>query len=199
MNQMAWLSTGEPSGNGASHGPLGDVRLMDAGPEDLAGLAAVHLATRRSAYADLLPHDVLESMSATGLEGWWRRRLVTAPQPHRTLVAVRHAVPRTVVGFAHMSASADGLGELFAIHVHPRAQGVGIGRRLMAAACGSLRDFGFDRARLWVLEGNITAHAFYERNGWQARPELRRHEDLDGASVAEIAYERRLPSPPRGH
>jgi ribosomal protein S18 acetylase RimI-like enzyme len=122
----------------------------------------------------------------------WRRRLAEAPRPHRTLVAVDNDATREVLGFAHVCVTDDGLGELFAIHVHPRAQGAGVGRRLLAAACESIRDFGHDRARLWVLEGNDTARSFYQRQGWQPRPELRRQENIDGASVLEVAYERTL-------
>jgi ribosomal protein S18 acetylase RimI-like enzyme len=169
------------------------VRLLEAGWDDLEGLAAVHLATRRSTYADLLPRTVLEKMSAAGLEEWWRRRLVEAPRPHRTLVAVSNGLTSAVVGFTHVCLTDDGLGELFAIHVHPSAQGTGVGRRLLAAACESIRDFGYGRARLWVLEGNAAARSFYQRQGWQPRPELRRQENIDGAAVLEVAYECTLP------
>ncbi|MEG8184690.1 GNAT family N-acetyltransferase, partial [Nocardia terpenica] len=83
-------------------------------------------------------------MSAVGLEEEWRRRLASAPQPHSTMVAVRNDAIREVVGFTHVCATADGFGELFAIHVHPEAQGMGIGQRLLDAAYTSIRDFGYD-------------------------------------------------------
>ncbi|GAB2559610.1 GNAT family N-acetyltransferase [Nocardia heshunensis] len=170
-----------------------EVRLLAADSDDLTGLAAVHLATRRSAYADLLPRAVLNDMTAAALAEEWRNRLAGTPQPHRTMVAVRNDISRKVVGFAHVCTTPDGLGELFAIHVHPEAQGAGVGRRLLLTAIESIRDFGYDRARLWVLEGNNHARSFYLRQGWHPRPDLRRHEDINGATVPEIAYERTLP------
>jgi ribosomal protein S18 acetylase RimI-like enzyme len=162
-------------------------------PADAAGVAAVHLATRRSAYADLLPSAVLAEMSAAKLQLWWQRRLATAPQPHRMLVALSDLRHREVRGFAHVGPADDqGVGELYAIHVHPRAQRLGLGVRLLAAAVGELADLAYSRARLWVLEGNRPAQGFYRHHGCLPVSAARRQEEIEGTLVVEVAYERDL-------
>lgn len=169
-----------------------NVAVELAGLDDVAGVAAVHLATRRSAYAHLLPEAVLAGMTSERLRRWWEQRLVTAPRPHRLWVALTDTAGRHVLGFVHVGPAGDEFGELYAIHVHPRAQGLGLGVRLLAAGCDALREFGFRRARLWVLEGNQAARAFYRRHNWRLVEGLYRHDDIDSASVVEVAYERDL-------
>jgi GNAT superfamily N-acetyltransferase len=159
-------------------------------PADAAGVAAVHLATRRSAYADLVPPALLAQMSAAKLQQWWQRRLATTPQPYLMLVAISDPRHREVQGFAHVGPADDqDVGELYAIHVHPHAQGLGLGGRLLAAAVGELAGLGYRRARLWVLEGNHNARSFYEHHGWRQVTGAHREEDLEGALVAEVAYD----------
>ena len=44
--------------------------------------------------------------------------------------------------------------------------GLGGGRRLLDTAKASLKAAGFAAAALWVLETNLAARRFYERQGW---------------------------------
>ncbi len=57
---------------------------------------------------------------------------------------------------------------LEAVYVSPEAWGTGLADVLHDAALAELRSRGVDRARLWVLEGNVRARRFYERRGWRA-------------------------------
>lgn len=173
--------------------PPFQVRTVSSGHEgDLAGVAKVHLATRRDAYAHLLPAAVLALMTEARLLSWWTQRFAAAPAPHRLLVAADRRSPDEVLGFAHAGAGDDRLGELHALHVHPAAQGRRLGVLLLTFAAESLHDLGYRRARLWVLEGNQNAQGFYRRHGWRPVEGLSREENIEGAPVLEVAYERDL-------
>lgn len=166
--------------------------LRLAEPKDMPDIARVHLATRRSAYAQLLPAPVLAKMTEAGVADWWERRLASAPDSNRLLVAVEGAPNGEVLGFAHLGPGEAGLGELYAIHVHPDAQGRGLGVRLLDASVVALQDLEYQRAELWVLEGNRPAQGFYRRHGWHLVEGVRREEDIDGVPVTEVAYWRAL-------
>ena len=128
---------------------------------DVPAVAAVHLATRRHAYADLLSTSVLERMSVESLQEWWETRLRSAPHPHALLVGITDPQRRDVAGFAHAGPGQEvGVGEIYAIHVHPDSQGRGYGRRLLHAATRKLTEYGHSRGRIWVLEGNLPAERF---------------------------------------
>ena len=77
-------------------------------------------------------------------------------------------------------------GEFQAIYVLRAAQRRGGGRGLMVAMAGDLVGRGFQRAALWVLEGNQPARAFYAALGGLvvARREDKRPEGI----LEEVAY-----------
>jgi GNAT superfamily N-acetyltransferase len=87
-----------------------------------------------------------------------------------------------MVGFAYV-----GEGWLHAIHVHPDWHGAGVGPTLLASARESLRDLGFRRAALWVIEGNERACRFYEKDGWVRSGESRVSE-MDGVLTRQLHY-----------
>lgn len=141
-----------------------DVRHAEV--EDAAAIAAVHVATWRSAYRGLLPDDFLASLDQSGYEARWRRILDDGTS--RVYVA---ADGHRIVGFASAGrerAGEDGYeGELYAIYVMAEAQGKGHGRRLVRAVVTGLRELRLNDMIVWVLRENASARSFYERLGGQ--------------------------------
>jgi GNAT superfamily N-acetyltransferase len=93
----------------------------------------------------------------------WAARLTDADR--EVLVAERdgHAL-----GFA--TRAPEMLEQLFVL---PDAQGTGAGSALHDAVLDRQRAAGETICRLWVLEANKQARAFYERRGWRADGETR--------------------------
>jgi GNAT superfamily N-acetyltransferase len=158
--------------------------LIDA---DIDALAEVHVRTWRSAYAGIVPVEVLDALDpAVWAE---RRRSRPAPPSAVTLVAEDDG---TIVGFANFGpARLDqgdeydlSAGELYAIYVDPDHQGAGTGRRLITAAREALTAAGFAEMRLWVLTENHPARRFYERLG--LTPDGETHHYIPPGSTAEL-------------
>jgi RimJ/RimL family protein N-acetyltransferase len=119
---------------------------------DIAAVAALHYRSWIETYASLLPTQA-NRLSLAERTAFWDRLLRTRPARMGSLVAVRAG---HVVGLVQWETSIPGdpeTGELHAIHV--------------AARSSALRKQGMRRAVLWVLEGNASARAFYERQGWR--------------------------------
>ncbi|MER7892598.1 GNAT family N-acetyltransferase [Micromonospora sp. NPDC094482] len=161
------------------------MRIRFGDQQDMVAIARVHLATRQATYRGLLPDEVLDAMTPESLTARWHEYLPQAPEPNTLLVADVDGAPQ---GFAFLQ-KAGQRGEVFAIHVHPQAQGHGVGRCLMEQGLAVLRSWGCDRALLWVLADNHGAQRFYRKLGWTPIPEGSRVEDIDGALVAEVSYE----------
>lgn len=51
--------------------------------------------------------------------------------------------------------------------VHPGVRQWGIGTSLVREAIAEIRESGYTKASLWVLEGNDTAHRLYRRLGFK--------------------------------
>ena len=69
-----------------------------------------------------------------------------------------------------------------------------MGRALLAAGERALLDDGQWQALLWVLDRNVRARAFYERQGWVPGKPIR-IENIGGADVNEARYEKVLGRP----
>ncbi len=98
-----------------------------------------------------------------------------------------------IAGFVGVGPSrdADADGELYTIYVHPQHWGRGVGRELIRAGEEHMRELGYGRAILWVLDGNDRAQRFYESAGWTADGE-RRTLEFRGQSVPEVRYAKQL-------
>jgi GNAT superfamily N-acetyltransferase len=142
--------------------------IRSATPGDARPVAAVHVVSWRHAYRDLLPAGYLDKLSVDDREAIWREAFADPDPKSGAFVA---EVDGRIVGFASFGSSrdedvTDGTGEIPAIYVDPAVLGTGVGRELFEAATHALRDVGFARATLWVLEVNATSRRFYEKAGW---------------------------------
>ena len=53
-----------------------------------------------------------------------------------------------------------------------------------------MREYGFERAILWVLEGNERGERFYRAAGWERHG--RKLDTFGGAEVSELRYRKAL-------
>lgn len=166
------------------------MRIRPATREDARPIAEVHVASWRHAYRGLLPDDYLEKLSVDEREA---QRLAWFADPRSSSgVLVAEDDAGRVVGFATFGPSRDddapmGTGEVPAIYVDPVQVGTGIGRQLIEETAAALREAGFTRATLWVLEENESARRFYESVGWTWDGAVSTH-DFDCANEPVVRY-----------
>ena len=172
----------------------GYASIRHAQVEDAEAIAAVHVAAWQESYADLMPAEMLASLSVEVRADRWRR-ILGKPDPAIATAAFIACVPGgSAVGFgscglqrsAELARAGFG-GEFQALYVLRAAQRRGIGRALMGAMARDLAGRSIQGSALWVLGGNQPALKFYAVLGGTvaAHREDRRGE---GAVLAEIAY-----------
>jgi len=167
-----------------TRGPV--VRVRSARPDDAVAIARIYVDTWRSVYAGVLPDRVLTQMSQARQSVAWRRE-IGMRGGRRILVAER--ADAGVVGFVGIGPNRHGPppfdGEIHTLYVADDFQGQGIGRALLDAGLGRLREKGFSSAVVWVLAAN-PSRFFYEAMG--GRRVAERDEPLWGTVLHEIAY-----------
>lgn len=159
---------------------------------DADAIARVQVETWRVAYRGLMPDETIAGFDIESRRRQWREGLAREPRPgSATFVA---EVDGEVVGFASVGRSRDAEaadeGELYAIYLNPSYWGRGIGRALLERAEESMRDFGFQHAMLWVLEGNERGERFYRHAGWEC--DGRKIDAFHGVEVTELRYRKPL-------
>ncbi len=167
------------------------MKVRPARPTDAPAIARAHIRSWQAAYRGLLPDEMLDGLDSHIERRTQRWEDILAHDLDHVLVAEQLD---EVVGFAHVSRCRDedhGLlhhvGEIPAIYLMKEAWGLGLGRSLMAGAERLLVEARFDRACLWVLEGNARARRFYEAAGWSADG-AEKSETMPGASLHEVRY-----------
>ncbi|WP_158277197.1 GNAT family N-acetyltransferase [Serinibacter arcticus] len=153
-------------------------------PDDADRLGEIHVSAWRHAYVGLLPQEFLDGLDPAARSDGWRGVLtseaaeaVSKGDGDRASRWATHVAERdgVVIGFVGTGPTlgqdeSATTGELF-INVDPSAWRTGAGRALLAAADERFGDLGCTDAKLWVLEGNDRAIAFYEALGWRATGE----------------------------
>lgn len=151
---------------------------------DAPGIAAVHVASWESTYADLLPVRYIQERTLAVRLGFWTDRLIEDDPAVCIFVACRD--DETICGFASGGPERDralGLdGELYSVYLLELDQGSGLGRQLVGRVLTTLQA---PTIAVWVLEGN-PACQFYERLGAVRRAE--RPLIPQGGQFTEIGY-----------
>lgn len=142
--------------------------LRPATLADAPLIAAMHAASWRATYRNLLPAAFLADEVAAERAAWWRARL-EAPGGERRLVLIAELDADTPVGFLCAERQPDSPWGVLLDNLHtlPAYQGIGAGKRLMQAAFDWARARGERQLYLYVLEGNAPAIGFYEHQGWR--------------------------------
>ena len=168
----------------------GATALRRATAADAEAVAALHVASWRSAYRGLLADAYLDGAIAPERHAFWARRL-SGGDGSETILACSGAA---ILGFGCFVLDADPLwGTLVDnLHADPARRGHGIGRRLLAGiarqACAA--EAGPAAARpvhLFCLAGNAPARGFYERLGGGIVERLEADEP-DGRRHAVVRY-----------
>jgi len=171
-------------------------RVRPARAEEAEGLAQVQISSWRSAYRDIIPAAILDRQETAPLVSAFQAMAGTPPP--RRLWAMAWA--GKLCGYAATGPCREpepGLastGELMAIYSLKESWGLGLGQALMASALAGLREDGFGRAVLWVLERNPRARHFYEAGGW-ALTGASRTVWHDGIALRELQYALSLAGP----
>lgn len=167
------------------------MNIRPATPHDAAALAHIQVDSYRTAYAGLMPPEYLARFTYEEQEQDWRDLLAESTGD---ILLVAETAPGEIAAYAlgrpgpmDVSPAQTYDAELLALHVRRAFHKRGIGRALVRAMAGALRDGGCASLALTVLTGN-PARRFYEHLGGRYVGEKRwKMDDLD-FEVVEAVY-----------
>lgn len=149
---------------------LDPVEILDADPSDATALRDLHLVTWEATYRDRASEAWYpERLAAHAVRDWVE---IMRSQVARGGGVLTAKCDSALVGLCEYGPSEDAdrdpeqVGQVHRLYVHPARQRTGIGRSLLNACVGRLRERGAQMATLWMLETDLRAQAFNERLGW---------------------------------
>lgn len=162
--------------------------IRSATRADGAAIARLHIESWVSAYRGLLP----DALVGPDLESHLTKDWMTGDWHRQDLVCVAEDDGK-LLAFAALRPAPDASVLIDNLHVSPGSRNGGLGRAVLAHACGLWSPDAV--AHLFVVEGNRRATAFYKRLGGQPNGPVEKtllghtltFERLDWPSVAELA------------
>lgn len=150
--------------------------------DDFNAISCIYASSWRAAYKDIVPREYLDGLSDTH----WSDTLSSCSWDSFVAVIDGKYVGTTSVSPARDEAM-SGWGEIISIYLLPEYIGKGLGKRLLDTAVSELTKMGCVKIYLWVLEDNIKARIFYEKNGFMASPD-KILINVGGRDLTEIRY-----------
>lgn len=163
------------------------ITLREATATDADLVGQLHATSWRIAYRGILGDAYIDHEIGPERRKFWRARFADPPPGQSLIIAEREGA---AIGFVCLLLDFDQEfgAEIDALHVMPGHKGMGLGKRLLAAAARLVVDRRpGQKLHLWVYGANRDARAFYDaRRGRPADTMMFR--GVDGTEAPTIRY-----------
>lgn len=142
-----------------------EIVIRKATIEDVETISSIYAQSWKQAYRGMVPQDFLDNLQndnwVYALKGWITGDLLTVA------MAFYDGIPAggVIYGRSRDKKLPD-WGEIQSIYVHPDYYRKGIGHQMLQYAVDDLRSRKLTNCFLWVLDENISAQKFYQKNGF---------------------------------
>ncbi|SDB47607.1 Acetyltransferase (GNAT) family protein [Ruminococcaceae bacterium FB2012] len=158
-----------------------EIRYINSS-DDLTEISNVYEESWKYAYKGIIPQSYLDSIP----KGRWADS-ITRPGMSNLVMTENGRIIGTA-GFCRSRwESRSDHGEIVSIYLLPGYIGKGYGGQLLQRCMDELRKQGFSRLLLWVLEENVRARRFYEKNGFICSEEYMQ-DNIGGKDLREVMY-----------
>lgn len=130
----------------------------------------------------MIPQSYLDSLNAH----IWRANLTSIEQ-NGFLLSDKSRYVAVVSVSAARDCDMPGWGEIRSIYIQPDSYRKGYGKILFSHAEEQLKQDGFDKIYLWVLEKNLKARSFYEAMGFHPNGDIK-DVRFDDTVLRELRY-----------
>ena len=140
--------------------------IRKAEMKDVKTLGAIHANTWKICYSNIVPKEVLDSITPEKRECYFKRSI-------KENIGQTYIIENNnILGLITIDRNRDkdlpyNCGEIWGIYIHPDHWGKGAGTRLLSWAVKNLMEKGYEDVCLWVLEDNLKARTFYENMGFK--------------------------------
>lgn len=150
--------------------------------DDKLAISKIYEESWKYAYKNIIPKDYLDSIE----EGRWVAALDICEW--QTFVCIDNG---KYIGTSSFCKSRfeqyPNCGEIISIYFLPEYMGKGYGKELLEAVVSELKTQGYKEIFLWVLDDNIVAKNFYEKQGF-LQTDNYIDDNIGGKELREVMY-----------
>lgn len=136
---------------------------------DLAGIIGeIQSLSWRKAYKGLMPDDFINDFTPEDRAADFERVIMNQTEELYLFLDGETPVGMAVLHYCDDADAHAGDGEIKALYIHPDHWSKGYGTKALDFSVNRLKERGFDRVVLWVLEENHKGRKFYEQRGFKS-------------------------------
>jgi len=143
-----------------------NINIRWAQVEDSEVLGTIHAESWKAAYKNIMPDDFLMNISIAKRQKRFEQALINKTEENAVILCNDKIIGFICLGKARDEDLDESFGEIWGIYLHPDQWRKGFGRELISWGIKELRNRGYLKIILWVLEENYKARGFYENIGF---------------------------------
>lgn len=124
----------------------------------------IHAKSWQEAYRGIVPDHFLAAFTPEKRTEVFREALASRPEEYYLFRADDR--PAGMAILHNEENAADTEGEIYAIYFHPDFWGTDATHKAFQFCIGRLKELGYTKISIWVLEDNMRARKFYEKYGF---------------------------------
>lgn len=158
-----------------------DIRYVNE-EDSLYEISHIYESSWKYAYKGIIPQSYLDSIP----EGRWATG-ITRKGMHNLVMTDDGRLIGTAAFCRSRWKKYSDYGEIVSIYFLPEYIGKGYGTPLLKKCIEELEKLGYTKVLLWVLEDNLRARRFYEKNGFIFSGEYM-NDNIGGKDIKEVLY-----------
>lgn len=146
----------------------------------------IHACSWQKAYHNIIPESIINTFTAEQRTQVFEQALKTRTEEYYLFQVDDLPAGIALLYKSHEDMSASDEGEIYAIYFHPDYWGTPATQLGFQFCIERLKELGYRQIHIWVLEENLRARKFYEKNGFTF--DGKTQEIIIGKPLLEIRY-----------
>ncbi|MEA4816953.1 MAG: GNAT family N-acetyltransferase [Lachnospiraceae bacterium] len=126
----------------------------------------VHSKSWQKAYRGIIPDHVVDAFTPEKRTEVFKEAIASRPEEYYLFKANSIPAGIALLHKSHEKNAVDTDGEIYAIYFHPDFWGTDVTHKAFEFCINRLKERGFTKINIWVLEDNKRARKFYEKYGF---------------------------------
>ena len=167
-----------------------DFQVIRATREFAFDMGYVHSYSWQKAYTGIIPDEIIKTFTPENRAKIFLDVLENPLEEYYLFKVDDRPAGIASLAKSHEKNMPNYIGEIYSIYFHPDFWGPEVTQKGFQFCINRLKNLGFSEITIWVLNDNLRAKRFYERNGFKLDGNSKEIEI--GVKLLEVRYSKRI-------